>query len=581
MRQLSHSSVKKALASILSISLFAVGCDHIRGGAAPVLTTAETPPALHIDLRDKQDNGSSFRLDSYRAIDTRRNLNFEVQTDRFERDPKTTQDFDRVTAALIQYHVFGRYPGIFLNEGSINPVWINELFQTLDSKTSSLARSVKKNDLGEMKSTLDDEFAKMNGATETEYQEDTVGIDHAFLNNQLQCYSGTYLFNLVARKALGTDEFRRHNVVVIFRKHHVLPGYMEKTKDGFRLTGIETTMSGPSLVDFGMTDSLPQPIRVVDAEHFAMTEIMKDRMGNPNEVANEAIDYAAHRYAIKNPMKVEGLKPEAKEMALNESIFGIPDPDYKKDPTPKKREHVDKKTSTDKMSPNQVPGGETQYGVQSMTLMTAPPAEIKITAFADGDYVFKNDGDHSGYEIFLAVAKKEAHIDFVWKEIGRMESQGLYEIQGAFDFPELRSEKIDPKESTVLRAYWLISRVGKTKDWLLFQAAAGSGLISLRDKTNPEAAASFVAELENQSHRLQWMNTAAAQKRTGKTEAAYHGYMRGEFEDMFENLNALIISWTEKHPLGNYVLPKNPDQVKSDVKMTPASGSVSVTPEGD
>ena len=90
-----------------------------------------------------------------------------------------------------------------------------------------------------------------------------------------QCYSGTALFEVMYRRTHSVNTFLSKNRVVIFEPGHVLPGYVIDTGKGYRLYGVETTVGGKAVVDFGPTRAINQPIRVLDANDFLVIEIFE------------------------------------------------------------------------------------------------------------------------------------------------------------------------------------------------------------------------------------------------------------------------------------------------------------------
>jgi len=147
-----------------------------------------------------------------------------------------------------------------------------------------------------------------------------------YAENRMQAYSATYLYELIRRQR-GASAFRSTNEVVIFETGHVLPGYVVQDAKGFTLVGLETTQDGSGRVQFGSVNTLGSP-RVVDAELFAVAEVMGDKIANRAEVAAAAIQITAKKYGI--PLSGDATNfssaPAATLQQLNNSIFSFGDP---------------------------------------------------------------------------------------------------------------------------------------------------------------------------------------------------------------------------------------------------------------
>jgi hypothetical protein len=142
------------------------------------------------------------------------------------------------------------------------------------------------------------------------YNMDAISVGDVVSENRLQCYSGTTLYQLLARQALGAVEFKKRNPVVIMEKGHVLPGYLTAESYRWKLTGIETTSAGPAEIEYGFVDSLTTDIRVVDAESYAVVEAYKVVLNNPVEAANHVLLQTAQRYGIPQ-VNVKRVEPSA------------------------------------------------------------------------------------------------------------------------------------------------------------------------------------------------------------------------------------------------------------------------------
>ncbi|MEW6057128.1 MAG: hypothetical protein AB1540_10990 [Bdellovibrionota bacterium] len=135
-------------------------------------------------------------------------------------------------------------------------------------------------------------------------------------NGAAQCYSGTILFESLYRRTHSVQQFIDANRVVIHAPGHILPGFLVKESDlKWRLYGIETTVNGRGIVDYGATAELDSPIRVVDANDFLITEVFRKHL-EPTKIevfAQSVLKSTADRFAI--PLE----KLEAKIQALQGS----------------------------------------------------------------------------------------------------------------------------------------------------------------------------------------------------------------------------------------------------------------------
>jgi hypothetical protein len=115
------------------------------------------------------------------------------------------------------------------------------------------------------------------------YRFDAVSTPHAVLEGVTQCHSGTVLNEIMTRNSVvlqsgKTSDYEKLKRVMIFESGHLLPGYVLPYEKTFRLYGIETTVSGQGIVDYGWTTKIKEPIRVVDANLFVVTEVFKSHL---------------------------------------------------------------------------------------------------------------------------------------------------------------------------------------------------------------------------------------------------------------------------------------------------------------
>lgn len=179
----------------------------------------------------------------------------------------------------------------------------------------------------QLKIAYEADLDQMLAPSHLQYSEKARTVVHGKLFSALQCYSGTTLFELIYQKKRNHLELRLtpfdENRVVIFEAGHALPGYVLRTPSGFRLYGIETTVSGLGIKDFGPTSQIEQPIRVIDSGHFMWVETFKQHL-SPESVPGlvaALVQDAADRYEI-NSKKLEAMIVSArgKKIATSKGI---------------------------------------------------------------------------------------------------------------------------------------------------------------------------------------------------------------------------------------------------------------------
>lgn len=150
------------------------------------------------------------------------------------------------------------------------------------------------------------------------YNMDSTSITDICTKGSTQCYSGTVLNQIIARKVLAKLAFSEKNPVVIFTEGHVLPGFMTEVKNedgsrkGFNLTGIETTEKGIAPMNFGLTNEFgaiaatpensgraDRQVKVVRAQDWIISELVKDCLvQNSQKFAEARLNAAADEYGI-------------------------------------------------------------------------------------------------------------------------------------------------------------------------------------------------------------------------------------------------------------------------------------------
>ena len=114
------------------------------------------------------------------------------------------------------------------------------------------------------------------------YNVDASSLAHPLLENRVQCYSGSLLFFVLSELAglTGTPRF------AIFKKGHILPGVLNNNGD--QLYGIESTVKGKGIVNFGSVARVSGDIRVVEVYPFLLVELLKDEIANFPDLYRES-----------------------------------------------------------------------------------------------------------------------------------------------------------------------------------------------------------------------------------------------------------------------------------------------------
>jgi len=176
----------------------------------------------------------------------------------------------------------------------------------------------------QIKLKYESKMKEINGSN-SKYNGVATTLGHISKENQQQCYSGTMLNQVVWR---GNPTFRNQNPVVIFEDGHILSGYMKKEEGKWHMYGVETTALGRAQIKYGATDSISKPVRVVDAELFAIMELFKNQLSNSNDLAQEILKITAEKYDLKlgpisgfqgNGTSLAGLNPNSSPFAFGDA----------------------------------------------------------------------------------------------------------------------------------------------------------------------------------------------------------------------------------------------------------------------
>jgi hypothetical protein len=158
-----------------------------------------------------------------------------------------------------------------------------------------------------------------------EYNKEAVNLGYLLSNQQMQCFSGTQLQQILWRTH---SDFRQSNAVILFTEGHTLPGFVQKVDGEWNLFGIETTVTGRGETRFGPTKDLNKPIVVVDAQEFAVFNLFKNRLTNGKQVARVMIERAAAKYGIDLTKTAAPAALQNGEKILSDNsselAFGVP-----------------------------------------------------------------------------------------------------------------------------------------------------------------------------------------------------------------------------------------------------------------
>ena len=141
-----------------------------------------------------------------------------------------------------------------------------------------------------------------------------------YKTTKLNARSGTYTFFLSLLPQFKTaKEFNDQHLVFIFETGHVLPGFMVPEEKKWRLYGIEMTASGDGIRDYGLTENLDQPIRIIEAIYALKVIADESKIrANPSlatKILQKSIKMTAKHYEISEE-KTELKIAEAKKTAV-------------------------------------------------------------------------------------------------------------------------------------------------------------------------------------------------------------------------------------------------------------------------
>ena len=166
-------------------------------------------------------------------------------------------------------------------------------------------------------------------SSKTKYNADANTLVDICANNKLQCFSGTVLNQVVARKVLGASEYEKQHPVIIYEEGHVLPGFMVLTEQGWQLVGIESTIKGAAQMAPLLAKDLKRPMKIYDANDWILFQLFKDCLDSPKTTGEEMLSRATKKYSI-SPMAAElaaqtKSNPSSHTGKQGDSLgFGIP-----------------------------------------------------------------------------------------------------------------------------------------------------------------------------------------------------------------------------------------------------------------
>ena len=108
------------------------------------------------------------------------------------------------------------------------------------------------------------------------YNREARSLAQPLLEGRVQCYSGAMLFYALTELAGLTARPR----LALFAKGHILPGILRGPEGQQRLYGIETTVQGAGLSDFGLASEVSGEIRIAELYPFLLIELLKAETAN-------------------------------------------------------------------------------------------------------------------------------------------------------------------------------------------------------------------------------------------------------------------------------------------------------------
>jgi hypothetical protein len=183
----------------------------------------------------------------------------------------------------------------------------NPSFKQVVNTFRLLAAPLTSSELPQMKAEIEKRAGDFVYPQALVYNARAVSVLDAPYDKRIQSYSGTMLFLLSLRQALGPEGVAKRNLVVIFENGHILIGYVVKAGDQWELHGIETTVSGTGHVNYGPIAKAKQErrLRIVDADLFIWVELYKFVATNLVALTNQALEKSAQMYDFAEPDQLD------------------------------------------------------------------------------------------------------------------------------------------------------------------------------------------------------------------------------------------------------------------------------------
>lgn len=183
----------------------------------------------------------------------------------------------------------------------------NPSFKSVLNTFRSLAAPFASTELSQMKAEIEKRAGDFAYPQALVYNARALSVLDAPYDKRVQSYSGTLLFLLSLRQALGPEEMAKRNLVVIFESGHLLPGYLAEENGEWVLFGLETSAAGSARVSYGplAQAKMARALRIVDADLFVWVELYKFEAVNLLESANQALLLTAEKYGIADYSPLE------------------------------------------------------------------------------------------------------------------------------------------------------------------------------------------------------------------------------------------------------------------------------------
>jgi hypothetical protein len=234
-----------------------------------------------------------------------------------------------------------------------------------DAKNPSLERTLK--DLHrfsspfesqtpeEIKETIESRVSEFAGQPLV-YNANAISLLDGPYGKRTQAYSGTLLFLVTLRNALGKAASDAANLVVIFESGHLLPGYLTQENGEWLLTGIETAVSGKGKIEYGPVNQAlkERMLRIVSADLFLWVDLFKFEVDDLVGMANSALRLTSEKYAFSDTayLAPERFKREANSSKLAWTPFSFGSADVSATDRERAKLDVEKRSALPQLNPN-------------------------------------------------------------------------------------------------------------------------------------------------------------------------------------------------------------------------------------